>query len=77
MGELDAVTANLDWLRKSMDKNEKVLEEIFERLRKIETDLAAIEAKQKPPISGWAVFGIIASVMATALIILDRIYVNQ
>lgn len=77
MGELDGLTADLRWIRKNMESHDTILVEIFERLRKIETDLAALEAKQKPPMSGWAVFGIVASVMATALIILDRIYVNQ
>lgn len=60
-----------------MESHDTILVEIFERLRKIETDLAAIEAKQKPPISGWAIVGIIGSVLATCLIVLDRIYVNQ
>lgn len=60
-----------------MESHDTILVEIFERLRKIENDLAAIEAKQRPPVSGWAIFGIVASVAATLLIILDRIYVNQ
>lgn len=77
MSELDTVNANLDWLRKSMEKNDKVLEEIFDRLRAIETDLSALKANQKPPLSGWSIFGIIATVAVSALIILDRIYVNQ
>lgn len=77
MSELDIVNSNLDWLRKNMEKNEKLLEEIFDRLRKIETDLAALEAKQRPPISGWAIFGVVGSIAATILIVLDRIYVNQ
>lgn len=77
MSELDILNANLDWLRRNMEKNEKLLEEIFDRLRKIETDLAALEAKQRPAISGWAIFGVVGSIAATILIILDRIYVNQ
>lgn len=60
-----------------MEKNDKVLEEIFDRLRAIETDLSALKANQRPPISGWAIFGIVGSIAATVLIILDRIYVNQ
>ena len=60
-----------------MENQDKISAEIFERLRAIETDLSALKANQRPPISGWAIFGIVASVMATALIILDRIYVNQ
>lgn len=60
-----------------MEAHDTILVEIFERLRKIETDLAAIEAKQRPPISGWTVFGIVATVVVSALILLDRIYVNQ
>jgi hypothetical protein len=77
MGELDGVTADLRWIRKNMESHDTILAEIFERLRKIENDVAAIEAKQKPPISGWTVFGIIATVAVSILIILDRIYVNQ
>lgn len=77
MSELDILNANLDWLRKSMEKNDKVLEEIFDRLRAIENDLSALKANQRPPISGWAIFGIVGSIAATILIILDRIYVNQ
>jgi hypothetical protein len=77
MSELDALNANLDWLRKSMEKNDKTLEEIFERLRAIETDLSAMKANQRQPISGWSIFGIIATVAVAALVILDRIYVNQ
>lgn len=77
MGELDGLTADLRWIRKNMESHDTILAEIFERLRKIETDLAAIEAKQRPPISGWTVFGIIATVAVSVLIILDRIYVNQ
>ncbi len=77
MSELDALNANLDWLRKSMEKNDKTLEEIFERLRAIETDLSAMKANQRQPISGWSIFGIIASVVVAGLVILDRIYVNQ
>lgn len=77
MSELDALTADLRWIRKNMEAHDTILVEIFERLRKIETDLAAIEAKQRPPISPWALLGIIASVCATILIVLDRIYVNQ
>lgn len=77
MGELDGLTADLRWIRKNMESHDTILAEIFERLRKIETDVAAIEAKQRPPISGWTVFGIIATVAVSVLIILDRIYVNQ
>lgn len=77
MSELDAVTADISWIRKNMEAHDTILVEIFERLRKIETDLAAIEAKQRPPISGWTVFGIVATVVVSALVLLDRIYVNQ
>lgn len=77
MSELDALAADLRWMRKNMENQDKISAEIFERLRAIETDLSALKANQRPPISGWAIFGIVASVMATALIILDRIYVNQ
>ena len=77
MSELDALAADLRWMRKNMENQDKISAEIFERLRAIETDLSALKANQRPPISGWAIFGIVGSVMATALIILDRIYVNQ
>ncbi len=60
-----------------MESHDTILVEIFERLRKIETDLAALEAKQKPPMSGWTIFGIVATVAVSVLLILDRIYVNQ
>lgn len=77
MSELDALAADLRWMRKSMEDHDKFMAEMFERLRAIENDLSAIKASQRPPISGWAIFGIVASVAATILIILDRIYVNQ
>lgn len=77
MSELDGVVADLRWMRKSMENSDKVTLEIFERLRAIETDLATMKANQKPPMSGWAVLGIVVSVAATLLVILDRIYVNQ
>ena len=51
--------------------------EVFERLRSIENDMATLKANQKPPMSAWAVLGIVVSVAATILVILDRIYVNQ
>lgn len=60
-----------------MESHDQLMLEVFERLRKIETDIATMQANQKPPMSGWAVLGIIATVAATVLIILDRIYVNQ
>ena len=77
MSELDALAADLRWMRKSMENSDKVTLEIFERLRAIETDLATMKANQKPPMSAWAVLGIVVSVAATVLVILDRIYVNQ
>lgn len=77
MSELDALTADLRWIRKNMENHDTIMVEIFERLRKIETDLAAIEAKQKPPISGWSLFGIIVTIVVGILVVLDRIYVNQ
>ena len=77
MSELDTITADLKWMRKNMENQDQLMLEVFERLRKIETDLATIQANQKPPMNGWAVFGIIATVAATILLVLDRIYVNQ
>lgn len=60
-----------------MEAHDTILVEIFDRLRKIETDLAAINAKQAPRISGWTLFGIIVTVIAGALVVLDRIYISQ
>lgn len=77
MSELDALAADLRWMRKNMENQDKIMAEVFDRLRKIETDLAAMSANQKPPMSGWAVLGVVVSVAATVLLILDRIYINQ
>lgn len=60
-----------------MENHDQLMLEVFERLRSIENDLATMKANQKPPMSGWAVLGIVVSVAATLLVILDRIYVNQ
>lgn len=76
MSELDALTADLRWIRKNMESHDTILVEIFDRLRKIENDLAAIEAKQKPSINSWSLFGIIVTVVAGILVILDRFYMN-
>lgn len=77
MSELDTITADLKWMRKNMEQHDQLMLEVFERLRSIENDLATMKANQKPPMSGWAVLGIVVSVAATILVILDRIYVNQ
>ncbi len=77
MSELDALAADLRWMRKNMENQDKLTLEIFERLRAIENDLATMKANQKPPMNAWAVFGIVASIAATILLVLDRIYVNQ
>lgn len=77
MSELDALSADLRWIRKNMESQDRIMAEIFERLRVIENDLAAIQAKQRPPISGWTVFGIVATVAVSVLLILDRLYVGQ
>lgn len=77
MSELDALAADLRWMRKNMEHHDKIMGEVFDRLRKIETDIAALSANQKPPISGWTVFGIVVTVAVSVLMILDRIYVNQ
>jgi hypothetical protein len=77
MSELDTITADLKWMRKNMENHDQIMQEIFERLRSIENDLATMKGNQKPPMNGWAIFGIIATVAATALLVLDRIYVNQ
>jgi hypothetical protein len=77
MSELDALSADLRWIRKNMESQDRLMADIFERLRTIETELAQIQAKQKPPISGWTVFGIVATVAVSALLILDRLYLGQ
>ena len=77
MSELDALAADLRWIRKNMESHDQLMLEVFERLRSIENDMATLKANQKPPMSAWAVLGIVVSVAATILVILDRIYVNQ
>lgn len=77
MSELDAVVADLRWMRKSMEEHDKIMAEMFERIRKIEVDIATIQANQKPPINGWALFFGIVAAVGGILIVLDRIYVNQ
>lgn len=77
MSELDALAADLRWMRKSMEEHDKIMSEMFERLRKIEVDIATIQANQKPPINGWALFFGIVAAVGGILIVLDRIYVNQ
>jgi len=77
MSELDGIAADLKWLRKSMEDHDKIMAEMFDRLRKLETDMAALMAGQKPPMNPWTIFGIIATIAVSALIVLDRIYVNQ
>lgn len=77
MSDVDVLKADLNWIRKSMEKQEANQAEIFSRLRQIEADLESIKATQKPPVNGWALVGVIISVIAGILLILDRIYVNQ
>lgn len=77
MSDVDVLKADLSWIRKSMEKQEANQAEIFSRLRQIEADLESIRASQKPPISNWALVGIIVSVIGGILLVLDRIYVNQ
>lgn len=77
MSELDALAADLRWMRKSMEEHDKIMAEMFERLRKIEVDIATIQANQKPPINGWALFFGVVAAIGGILIVLDRIYVNQ
>lgn len=77
MSELDALAADLRWMRKSMEEHDKIMAEMFERLRKIEVDIATIQANQKPPINGWALFFGIVAAIGGILLVLDRIYVNQ
>lgn len=77
MSDVDVLKADLSWIRKSMEKQEANQAEIFSRLRQIESDLESIKATQKPPINGWALVGVIVSVIVGILLVLDRIYVNQ
>ena len=77
MSEIDGLVADLRWLRKSMEEHDRVVTEIFERLRQIEVQVSRIEAKQKPPLNSWTIFGIISTVIATSLIVLDRIYITR
>ena len=77
MSELDALAADLRWMRKNMEQQDKISAEIFERLRAIENDLSALKANQKPAVNGWALVGIVATIAVSVLLILDRIYVNQ
>lgn len=74
MTDYDVVKNDLAWIRKSMETQEDNQAEIFERLRRIEADLEALKAAQRPPISGWTIFGIVATVAVSVLLILDRIY---
>lgn len=77
MSELDALAADLRWMRKSMEEHDKIMAEMFERLREIEVDIATIKANQKPPINGWALFFGVVAAIGGIILILDRIYVNQ
>lgn len=74
MTDYDVVKNDLAWIRKAMETQESSQLEIFERLRRIEADLEALKAAQRPPISGWTIFGVVTSVVVGAIIILDRIY---
>jgi len=77
VSDLDAIAADIRWIRRNMEAHDNSLVEIFGRLSKIEADLAGIQAGQKPPVSGWAIIGVIATIAVSVLVILDRIYVNQ
>jgi hypothetical protein len=58
-----------------MESQDRLMADIFERLRHIETELAAMKANEKPPISGWTVFGIVAASAVSILLVIDR-FVN-
>jgi hypothetical protein len=77
LGEVKALRTDMTWLKASIEAQGTNVVEIYSRLRELETDVASIKANQRPPISGWALFGIVATVVATVLLVLDRIYVNQ
>jgi len=75
MSELDILASDLSWMRKNMEKQDRLMSDIDKRLRQIETELASIQANQKPPINSWTVFGIIATGIVSALLVIDR-FVN-
>ena len=77
LGEIKLLRSDMTWVRSAIDTQAGSQLEIFERLRAVEQDLAAIKAGQAPRMSGWAMLGIIGSVAVAILVILDRIYINQ
>lgn len=77
LGEIKLLRADIGWIRGSLDTNTENVVELFERLRRVENDIAAIKAGQKPTISWPAVVTIVISALVALVAILDRIYVNQ
>lgn len=77
LSEVKALRVDMGWIKSSIEAQSTNVIEIYARLRELETDVASIKANQRPPLNGWALFGIMATVVATALLVLDRIYVNQ
>lgn len=77
MTEADGIAAELRFMRKTMETQDKLLLEVAERLREIELTVAEIKAKQKPPMHPWAMSGIMASILATGFVVLDRIYISR
>jgi hypothetical protein len=75
MSELDVLAANLQWMRDHMESQDRMMAEIFERLRHIENELASIKANERPPLNGWTVFGIVAASAVSILLVIDR-FVN-
>lgn len=77
LGEIKLLRSDMSWVRSAIDTQAGSQVEIFERLRAVEQDLAAIKAGQTPRMSGWSVLGIVGSIAVAILLILDRIYINQ
>lgn len=77
LSEVKALRVDMGWIKSSIEAQSTNVIEIYARLRELETDVASIKANQRPPLSGWSIFGIVATVVTVALVVLDRIYVNQ
>lgn len=77
MSELDALAADIRWIRRNIENHDTIMVEIFDRLRKIETDLASMQAKQKPSVNSWTMISIIVTLILGTLVVLDRLYISQ
>lgn len=77
LGEIKALRTDMGWIRSTLESQGANVVDIYDRLRALETDVASIKAGQKPPVSGWTIFGVVATIAVSILVILDRIYINQ